>query len=161
LLQWFNSSNIKLNIFNAKRNLIECKKKGEIMITYEIAKNFDIEKIIEVFESSGIVRPTKEKERIKSMFENANLIYFAYDNGELIGLTRCVTDFSYCCYLSDLAVKKDYQKQGIGKMLIEKVRERIGEKVALILLSANSAMDYYPKINFEKADNAFIIKRKS
>ena len=131
------------------------------MITYEIAKNFDIEKIIEVFESSGIVRPTKEKERIKSMFENANLIYFAYDNGELIGLTRCVTDFSYCCYLSDLAVKKDYQKQGIGKMLIEKVRERIGEKVALILLSANSAMDYYPKINFEKADNTFIIKRKS
>ena len=95
------------------------------------------------------------------MFENANLIYFAYDNGELIGLTRCVTDFSYCCYLSDLAVKKDYQKQGIGKKLVEKVREHIGEKVALILLSANSAMDYYPKINFEKADNAFIIKRKS
>ena len=85
------------------------------MITYEIARSFDVEKIIEVFESSGIVRPTKEKERIKSMFENANLIYFAYDNGELIGLARCVTDFSYCCYLSDLAVKKDYQKQGIGK----------------------------------------------
>ena len=131
------------------------------MITYEIAKNFDIEKIIEVFESSGIVRPTKEKERIKSMFENADLIYFAYDNGELIGLVRCVTDFSYCCYLSDLAVKKDYQKQGIGKMLIEKVREHIGEKVALILLSAIPAMNYYPKVNFEKADNAFIIKRKS
>ena len=89
------------------------------MITYEIAKSFDVEKIIEVFESSGIVRPTKEKERIKSMFENANLVYFAYDNGELIGLARCVTDFSYCCYLSDLAVKKDYQKQGIGKMLIK------------------------------------------
>ena len=82
------------------------------MITYEIAKSFDVEKIIEVFESSGIVRPTKEKERIKSMFENANLIYFAYDNEQLIGLVRCVTDFSYCCYLSDLAVKKDYQKQG-------------------------------------------------
>ena len=131
------------------------------MITYEIAKSFDIEKIIEVFESSGIVRPTKEKERIKSMFENANLIYFAYKNRELIGLARCVTDFSYCCYLSDLAVKKDYQKQGIGKMLIEKVREHIGEKVALILLSAIPAMNYYPKVNFEKADNAFIIKRKS
>ena len=46
------------------------------------------------------------------------------------------------------------------KSIIEKVKEHIGEKVALILLSANSAMDYYPKINFEKADNAFIIKRK-
>ncbi|WP_243116042.1 GNAT family N-acetyltransferase [Lachnoanaerobaculum gingivalis] len=85
------------------------------MITYENARNFDVEKIIEVFESSGIIRPTKEKERIRSMFENANLIYFAYNNGELIGLARCVTDFSYCCYLSDLAVKKEYQKQGVGK----------------------------------------------
>ena len=141
--------------------LEQSHKERENMITYEIARSFDIEKIIKVFESSGIVRPTKEKERIKSMFENANLIYFAYDNGELIGLARCVTDFSYCCYLSDLAVKKDYQKQGIGKKLVEKVREHIGEKVSLVLLSAKSAMNYYPKINFEKADNAFIIKRKS
>ena len=35
-------------------------------------------------------------------------------------------------------------------MLIEKVKEHIGEKVALILLSASSAMNYYPKVNFEK-----------
>ena len=35
------------------------------MITYEIAKSFDIEKIIEVFESSGIIRPTKEKRELK------------------------------------------------------------------------------------------------
>ena len=101
------------------------------MITYEIAKSFDVEKIIEVFESSGIVRPTKEKERIKSMFENANLVYFAYDNGELIGLARCVTDFSYCCYLSDLAVKKDYQKQGIGKMLIKKSKRAYRRKSSI------------------------------
>ena len=41
------------------------------------------------------------------------------------------------------------------------MREHIGEKVSLILLLGNPAMNYYPKINFEKADNAFIIKRKS
>ena len=45
------------------------------MITYEIAKSFDVEKIIEVFESSGIVRPTKEKERIKSMFEMQSYLF--------------------------------------------------------------------------------------
>lgn len=36
------------------------------MITYEIARSFDIEKIIEVFENSGIIRPTKEKDSIYS-----------------------------------------------------------------------------------------------
>lgn len=71
-----------------------------------------------------------------------------------------MTDFSYCCYLSDLAVDKDYQKKGIGKTLIDKISEIIGEEVALILLSAPNAMGYYPKVGFEKIDNGFIIRRK-
>ncbi|WP_146812496.1 GNAT family N-acetyltransferase, partial [Aneurinibacillus danicus] len=69
-------------------------------------------------------------------------------------------DFSYCCYLSDLAVDKDYQKSGIGKELIGRIRNIIGEEVALILLSAPNAMDYYPKVGFDKVDNGFIIRRK-
>jgi predicted N-acetyltransferase YhbS len=73
---------------------------------------------------------------------------------------RGSSDFSYCCYLSDLAVDKDYQKSGIGKELIGRIRNIIGEEVALILLSAPNAMDYYPKVGFDKVDNGFIIRRK-
>ena len=36
-----------------------------------------------------------------------------------VGVARSVTDFAYCCYLSDLAVDEQYQKQGIGLKLIE------------------------------------------
>jgi predicted N-acetyltransferase YhbS len=53
-----------------------------------------------------------------------------------------------------------YQKQGIGKAMIEITKEAIGEEVALILLAAPKAMDYYPKVGFEKLENGFIIKRK-
>ncbi len=44
--------------------------------------------------------------------------------------------------------------------MIEITKEAIGEEVALILLAAPNAMDYYPKIGFEKLENGFIIKRK-
>ncbi len=35
----------------------------------------------------------------------------------------------------------------------------IEEEVALFLLSALQAMEYYPKAGFEKIENGFIIKR--
>lgn len=116
--------------------------------------------IIEVYDSSGIKRPTSESGRITKMYENSNLIITAWLNNELIGISRSITDFCYVCYLSDLAVKNEYQKEGIGKKLIELTVKEIGEKTALILLSAPIAMEYYPKIGFKKIENGFIIRRK-
>ncbi|MDY3317401.1 GNAT family N-acetyltransferase [Riemerella anatipestifer] len=130
----------------------------------EIAYKSDIipnvEQIIEVYNSSGINRPIVDKERIEKMYSNSNLILTAWEGDELVGVSRSLTDFSYCCYLSDLAVKKEYQSRGIGKKLIELTKSKIGKQVALILLSAPSAMDYYPRIGMKKIDNGFIIKRE-
>ncbi|MBW7889226.1 MAG: GNAT family N-acetyltransferase [Bacteroidetes bacterium] len=119
----------------------------------------NVKEIIEVYESSGINRPTKEKERIAKMYKHSNLIISAWDNKKLVGIARALTDFCYCCYLSDLAVRSDYQKRGIGKELIEEIKKIIKEETALILLSAPTAMDYYPKIGFDSIKNGYIIKR--
>ncbi|MGG1292854.1 GNAT family N-acetyltransferase [Bacillus smithii] len=129
-------------------------------IVYKYNEPVKAEDVIQVFRNSGITRPIGQKERIQKMLDHANLILTAWDHNRLVGIARALTDFSYCCYLSDLAVDKDYQKSGIGKELIERIREIIGEEVALILLSAPSAMDYYPKVGFDKVDNGFIIRRK-
>lgn len=112
-----------------------------------------------LFDDSGIRRPTHDLPRIERMFANANLVFSAWNQGKLVGVCRALTDFSYCCYLSDLAVAKAYQQHGIGLELIARVQEAIGEEVALILLSAPEAMGYYPKVGFEKVENGFIIKR--
>lgn len=93
------------------------------------------------------------------MFANASLVFSAWHDGKLVGVCRALTDFSYCCYLSDLAVDKAFQRHGIGRELIARVQEAIGDEVALILLSAPEAMEYYPKVGFEKIENGFIIKR--
>jgi ribosomal protein S18 acetylase RimI-like enzyme len=112
-----------------------------------------------VFDASGIRRPTKDLARIERMFANANLVISAWDQNKLVGVCRALTDFSYCCYLSDLAVDKTYQKHGIGSELITRLQEAIGDEVALILLSSPEAMGYYPKLGFEKVENGFIVKR--
>jgi N-acetylglutamate synthase-like GNAT family acetyltransferase len=118
------------------------------------------ELVIDLYNSSGINRPTADKERIAAMYAHSNLVVTAWDRDKLVGIARSLTDFCYCCYLSDLAVRKEYQKSGIGKKLIDLTREKIGEQTTLILFSAPAAMEYYPKVGFLKADNAFLIKRK-
>lgn len=128
-------------------------------ITYQIDAIPHTDDIIEVYNSSGINRPTDDKERIKKMFQNSNLVVTAWDKDKLVGVSRSLTDFCYCCYLSDLAVRKEYQAKGIGKTLIELTKNRIGEQTMLLLLSAPTAMSYYPKAGFQKVDNGFIIKR--
>jgi GNAT superfamily N-acetyltransferase len=94
------------------------------------------------------------------MIENANLTLTAWDGERLVGIARTLTDFSYCCYLSDLAVHRDHQRKGIGKELVRRLREMLGDEVMILLLAAPEAMEYYPKIGFEKAENAWKVPRK-
>lgn len=129
------------------------------MIEYRHNFPLDPREVARVFDASGIIRPTGDIARIERMLAGADLVLSAWDAGRLIGVCRALTDHSYCCYLSDLAVDAAYQRQGIGKHLISKLREVLGDEVSLVLLSAAGAMDYYPHIGMSKADNAFVIKR--
>lgn len=129
-------------------------------ITYQTDFMPDAEAVIEVYESSGINRPTHDNARIAKMYANSQVVVTAWHNGLLVGVARSVTDFCYCCYLSDLAVRSEYQNAGIGKKLVALTKDRIGDECMLLLIAAPSAVNYYPKIGMEKVTDAFIIKRK-
>ncbi|MGL4575820.1 MAG: GNAT family N-acetyltransferase [Burkholderiaceae bacterium] len=129
-------------------------------ITYAHNLPLDPAAVARVFDASGIKRPTQDLGRIARMLAGANLIVSAWHGTTLIGLSRALTDYAYCCYLSDLAVDKAYQGQGIGRELIRRTQLAIGEESNLVLLSAPDAMSYYPAAGFTAADNAWLIKRK-
>lgn len=129
-------------------------------LEYRVNVPVSTEDFAAVLASSGIRRPTDDLPRLRQMLDNANLVVTAWDDETLVGVARALTDFAYCCYLSDLAVAAPYQKQGVGRALLERIRAELHDGVSLILLSAPGAMTYYPTVGFESADNAWIIKRK-
>ena len=129
-------------------------------IAYRVNVALEANKVSDLFRSSGIRRPVEDLERIQRMIEHANLTLTAWDGEKLVGIARALTDFSYCCYLSDLAVDRAYQRKGIGKELICRMREMLGDEVMILLLAAPEAMEYYPHIGFEKVENAWRIPRK-
>lgn len=105
-------------------------------------------------------RPAADLARLENMLRFADLIITARDEGRLVGLARAITDFSYCCYLSDLAVDVAYQRRGIGKRLIEETHRAAGEGTTLILISAPAAQSYYPKIGMKHQTNCWVIPRQ-
>jgi len=107
----------------------------------------------------GERRPIEDKECMRGMLKNADIVITAVENDKIVGVARSVTDFHYCCYLSDLAVDKEYQKHGIGKKLIEMTQKQLNEKCKIILLSAPAATEYYPKVGFTQHPSAWTLSR--
>jgi len=136
------------------------KKHGNSNLIYKFDVVPAVEQVIELYDDAGLPRPTHDPRRIRTMFENSDLIVTAWNGSKLVGVSRTITDWVWCSYLADLAVSPDYKRSGIGKKLIELTKERVGEQSMVLLLSVPTAMEYYPKVGFSKEDRAFIIHRK-
>lgn len=129
------------------------------MIDYKVNEEISSDQFVELLRRSTLAerRPVDDMDTIRGMLEHADLLVTAWQNEQLVGLARSVTDFSYCCYLSDLAVDVNVQGQGIGRELISQTREQLGPKCKLILLSAPAAVAYYPHIGFRQHVSAWIM----
>jgi ribosomal protein S18 acetylase RimI-like enzyme len=115
----------------------------------------------DVVTKSGLNRPVEDRARVEQMLAHANLIVTARQDGRLVGFARSLTDFCFCCYLSDLAVDQACQGQGIGRRLIEETRKEAGGPLTTtLLLSAPTAMSFYQGIKMPHADNCFLYRRE-
>lgn len=126
-------------------------------VRFELEPGLTVEEFLDVLQRSTLAerRPVEQLDRIESMLRNADLIVTARIEKRLVGISRAVTDFAYCCYLSDLAVDQDHQGRGIGRELVRRTHEEAGE-VNLILLAAPKAESYYPHIGMQPHGSCWI-----
>lgn len=131
-------------------------------ITYVVDRMLTAAEFIDILQRSTLAerRPVSDRDRIQRMLDHADLLVTAWDGEVLVGVARAVTDWSFCCYLSDLAVDQAYQRQGIGKALIAVVQAAAGDEASLVLLAAPAAAGYYPHIGMQHVDRAWALPRK-
>ncbi|HWC90598.1 MAG TPA: GNAT family N-acetyltransferase, partial [Pirellulales bacterium] len=106
------------------------------MIHYQLEPDLQADEFIDVLVRSTLAerRPVHDRPTIETMLAQAGVIFTARSEGLLVGVSRAITDFSFCTYLSDLAVDQQFQRQGIGRRLIRHTHEAAGLKTTLILL---------------------------
>lgn len=129
------------------------------MIKYTIENDLSVDEFraVLIASSLGERRPIDKPDTLAQMLKHRNLIIVARDDGKIVGVSRSLTDFGYCTYLSDLAVDKNYQKMGIGKELIKRTKLEAPE-AKVILLAAPEAIPYYPKIGMTQYEFCYFLK---
>jgi len=131
-------------------------------LRYSSSETIDVEQFIDVLRRSGLAerRPVDNLATIEGMVRGASILVTAWDEELLVGVSRAVSDFAYCTYLSDLAVDVAYQKQGIGKELIRLTHEAAGPTSSLILLAAPAAESYYPRIGMKPHNSCWTLPHR-
>lgn len=131
-------------------------------VRYAIETDLATAEFLDLLRRSGLAarRPVADQGRIARMVRNADLMVCARDpEGVLVGVSRCITDFAYCCFCSELAVDRDWRGRGIGRELMRLSHDAAGPETAFVLLSAPQAMSYYPAAGLVKLENCFGIQR--
>jgi len=126
-------------------------------IAYSTQRAITVEQFRELLVAStlGERRPVDDPARLDAMLQHATLLVTAWDGDLLVGVSRCLCDFAFANYCSDLAVRESHQKLGIGRELLRLSLETGGCK--LILLSAPKAATYYPHIGLTQHPSAWTL----
>lgn len=134
-------------------------------VVYAREPGLDVAEFRRVLADSGLgaSRPVEDEARLAAMLSGADLILTArlrQPGTPLVGVARGVTDFAWCCYLSELAVSAAAQGLGVGRGLLDEARRQLGSKVSIILVSVPTAVGFYERSGMDRIADAFWHRRQ-
>jgi len=118
----------------------------------EISETRDIkvEQIIALYKSNEWSSADKPKELYNALLNSHSLIT-AWNGDNLIGLGNAISDGHLVVYYPHLLIRPEYQGQGIGKMIMDKLQEKYGSFHQQMLTADSKAFNFYKKCGFERA----------
>ncbi|ABL99843.1 GNAT family N-acetyltransferase [Shewanella amazonensis] len=91
---------------------------------------------------------------VEQSLANSLFIVCAYDGARLVGTGRIVGDGAMYFYLQDLLVDPEYQRQGIGRLLMEEIesflRQRAQPGATIGLFAAHGKEDFYQAFGYQR-----------
>lgn len=109
--------------------------------------NINWELVVEILQSVGMGYHTPEIH--KRAFSNSQVVVFVFDEENLVGFGRAISDGEYQAAIYDVAVLPDCQGKGIGKMIIQTIVEKI-PNCNFILFASPGKEKFYEKENFKR-----------
>ena len=94
--------------------------------------------------------------RIEKLVKNVSISLVARnENNLIVGVLFGLTDFAYWLYVTDLGVRRDYERQGIGRSLMKEALNLAGgeKDIAVYLIANEDAIPFYESIGMEKAND--------
>ena len=91
-------------------------------------------------------------ERLVKAMRNFETVFAAWDGDTLAGLICAMDDGSMTAYVHYLLVRPEYQGMGIGKRLVERVKERYADYLRIVVIAYDDEAGFYESCGFEKSN---------
>lgn len=97
--------------------------------------------------------------KLARALKNSGTVITAWNGESLVGLVNVLDDGALTAYVPYLCVHAAYQKKGIGRELLRRVKQKYKGYLYLILIAENAPLiGYYEKNGFGRADGTFVMK---
>lgn len=117
------------------------------MVIYKTDKNISVEQIKELFFSVDW-RVGNKPDKIVEALKNSETLITAWDKCRLVGLVNAFSDVTMVVYVHYVLTHHDYQKQGIGKQMINHFLKNYKEYKHIVLISNNNKTGFFKKCGF-------------
>ena len=122
-------------------------------ITYKDTHDFSAKELEELFLSVEWSSGHFPDKLVVAM-KNFKTVYTAWDGDKLIGLICAMDDGIMTAYIHYLLVNPAYQGMGIGKRLVEKMKEAYQDYLRIVIVAYNDEVGFYEACGFEKAKDS-------
>ncbi|KTT87234.1 GNAT family acetyltransferase [Mammaliicoccus sciuri] len=125
-----------------------------------IPNNEDLQKL---YLSVGWDLYVKNNEDMTVLLKNTCYFVTVWDNDQLVGLTRIISDDHSIAYVQDILIDPDYQGNGIGSKLLNMIKERFNHVRQVVLMTDTSekTINFYEKnelLSLDKYDCTAFMK---
>lgn len=129
------------------------------MIKLKEIKDYNEVDILELYQSVGWTNYTDKPKMLKESFKNSLYVVGAYDEKQLVGLIRVVGDGHSIIYIQDILVLPNYQRQGLGRILINRVLEKYVDVYQKVLLTDDQekVIAFYKSLGFERTSDIGVL----
>ena len=86
--------------------------------------------------------------------KNFETVYTAWDGNKLVGLICAMDDGIMTAYVHYLLVNPTYHGRGIGKRLVEMIKEKYSDYLRIVLVAYDEEMGFYEHCGFKKAEDS-------
>jgi GNAT superfamily N-acetyltransferase len=80
--------------------------------------------LVALYSAVGWSAYTADPATLGAAVRGSSFVVAARDGDRLVGLARVVSDDASICYLQDLLVEPEHQREGIGRRLVQAVLDR-------------------------------------
>ncbi|MBP7174909.1 MAG: GNAT family N-acetyltransferase [Thermoclostridium sp.] len=117
-------------------------------------RNFNHVEIVNLYKSVGWMNYVKLQDMLKKAYENSLCVLAAYKDDKLVGIIRAVGDGVSIVFIQDIIVLPQYQRQGIGTMLLKAIMEKYQSVYQMELFTDNTekTVSFYKSVGFKPAN---------